>query len=454
MEITLSKPLPPIGSSQSSINLVIHGVADKPLPPTPQSSSSTYSMQFEEVKPANDSSLANGSLPSQLIFQQKAYRASTSGVPDITPSRPKLAQDPQVHALSDPILDMRQGNRQDFKKVNVLRSQSPTSRMQPNFSTPTKTYHRQVESKYATTDSDQHASNYTAVLHTHSSNLPALTCEPYSNYSYLPSRMSSRITNVIDPSLLPPPLSCSGQEEKSRPSSHFSSSSSEMEGYSNGVRNSIRMYARKAFHLDKKNHNKTHSGTSAMQLTSNSDPRQPSTAGTTFDQQGLSNMYDTLANLSIQPNKPKPTPTLSPSIDILQANKIRVPREVRSPAIPITPYQKLGRLSWEKRSKASTRLKSFEPKSGRTGDFSTTHGDGIDALRQNIAAAIKPVSLRSRIASAFHFGTVHVETAVGLNKVKIKRTKSERRREALRKKIVLIGLDNHHPGGADNYDWV
>lgn len=456
MENPLSKPLPPFGRSHNSNHLFVYGLTEKPLPPTPPDSSSVYSVQTDGMNPAQEKDAPNGLLPPQSVLKQTPYRESTSRLPDTTPPRPKLAQDLQAHALSEPILEARQLERQDFEMIDIYQSQFPTSKMRTDWA-PSKIDHSRAEPHRGATDADQHASNYKAVLHSHSSNLPTSTCEPYSDYSYLPSQMSSRITNVIDQSLLPPPLRYSRHEEKSRPSSHFSTSSSESYGFPYGVRDSIRTYARKALRLDKKTHKKTQSGTSEMPLVSSLAPRRPSTTDSTIGQrrgsiqQGISNMYDTLASFSIQPTKPKPKPPAS--IQIPDENKVRVPRGIRSPAIPTTPYQKLGRESWEK-PKSGKRLKSPDFKSTRTSDFPNPHGNDMDTLSYSTPITAKSVSIMNKITSAFHTGTVQVETAAGLNKLSIKRIKTERRREALKKKIVVIGLENHSPGGRDDHDWV
>ena len=452
MEKSLSKPLPPLGRSYDSKNLGVYGMTEKPLPPTPRDSSSSYSMQTDEKKFMHEPDAPDGFLPPRPMLQQISDRASTSRVPDATPQRPKLTQDPQIHALSDPILEARQLKQQDFEKTNTYRSQFPMPKMRSNFSGTSKINHSRAEPHNGVTDADQHANNYKAVLHSHSSNPPTLICEPYSNYSYLPSRMSSRITDVIDQSLLPPPLSYSRHEENSRPSSHFSTSSSELDNFPHGVRDSLRTYARKAFHLDKKGHKKTKSGLSEMPLVGALTPRRTSATEATVGQrrgsiqQGLSHMNDTLANFSIQSTKPKPEPPAS--IDIPNGRKVRVPREVRSPAVPITPYQKLGRESWKKPSKTDTRLLYPDFKSARTSDSPNPHGKGIDTSRYSTSIAARPVSIMNKVTSAFHTGTVQ------LNTLNVRRIKTERRREALKKKIVVIGLGDHKPVGMNDHDWV
>lgn len=385
-----------------------------------------------------------------------------------------MAQDVQAHAISDPIVEMRQLQQQDLDTPDTHRGPSPIRRMKPDFVAPSESINKYLTvPKTVAKGAEDYASNYESLLHTRSSALPTFTPSPYSDYDYLPSPMSPRITDVVDRSLLPSPLSYSVLEEKQRPSSTFSSSSSGSDGFQNSIRTSLRVYARKALHLPKrslegKNRKKasltaasetSHISARAGRLAIKNEPVAGPRRGSI--QQGISNMYDTLAKLSItsQPLKSKP------AIDNTGATKARVPRALRSPAIPVTQYQQLGKKAWQSsgsskksqpKSSKSARTSYFsnppgertsyfsDPTGERTSYFSNTPCEDNSAVKSNTSVATRPGSVAKKIASAIHTGTAQVENAMGLNKASTRVTKSERRREELKKKIVVIGLGDQN----------
>lgn len=403
---------------------------------------------------------------------------------DVTSKRPKLAQDVQAHAISDPIVEMRQLQQQDLDKSESRWGPSTIQRIKSDFAIPAESINKHLTvPKTGTKGAEDYASNYESLLHTRSSALPTFTPSPYSDYDYLPSPMSPRITDVVDRSLLPSPLSYSVLEEKQRPSSTFSSSSSDSDGFQDSIRTSLRAYARKALHLPKRSlegKNRKKASSTAASETSHisagagrlpiknepvAGPRRRSI------QQGISNMYDTLAKLSITSQLPKS----KPAIDITGATKTRVPRELRSPAIPVTPYQQLGKKAWQS-SRSSKKSQSISSKSARTSYFSNPPGERTSyfsdptgertsyfsnsprednsAVKSNTSVATRPGSVAKKIASAIHTRTAQVENAMGLNKASTRATKSERRREELKKKIVVIGLGDQNARGSDGHSRV
>ncbi len=60
---------------------------------------------------------------------------------------------------------------------------------------------------------------------------------------------------------------------------------------------------------------------------------------------------------------------------------------------------------------------------------------GLDAERE-------PSSMAGKLAMVFQSGTQQIEAAVGLGPEKVKRTKAEKRREELKKKIVVVGSED------------
>lgn len=452
METPLFKPPPRLGNSHSSINLVAQGMAEKPLPPTPRTSSSIYSVQYDGRNNIRKQSSSDALLPPQTTLQPTAYRASTSKVLDARSKRPKLVQDVQAHAISDPILEKRRLQQQDIEKTETHWSQSPIQRMKSNFAAPSGSINESLAApNNGTKGAEKYASHYESLLHTRSAALPTFTPEPYSDYDYLPSSMSPRITDVVDRSLLPPPLSYNTIEEMKRPSSAFSSSSSDLEGFQDGIGNSLRAYARKALHLRRTSFERDNRKKASSIATSDAGPRRGSI------QRGISSMHDTLAKFSITSQPPKS----KGAMDINGATNTRVPRELWSPAIPITRYQQMGKKAWQS-SRSSKRSKSQTPssKSGKTSYFSNPPGERTSyfsdpagggtsyfsnsAPENNSIAkfspslAARPGSMAKKIASAFHTGTTRVENAMGLNKPNTRLTQSERRREELKKKIVVI----------------
>lgn len=472
METPLLKPTPCIGA-QSSINLVARDVEEKPLPPTPRKASSVYSVQYDGMNSVRKQSSSDALPPPHKTLQPTAYRASTSRVLDATSKRPKLAQDAQAHAISDPVLEMRQLQQQGLVKTDMHWSQSPMQRLKSDYTAPSESSNKYLTVPHnGARGAEEYASNYESLLHTRSAALPTFTPEPFSNYDYLPSPMSPRITDVVDRSLLPSPLSYSTLEEKQRPPSTFSSSSSDLDGFPNGIRNSLRAYARKAFHLSRtslegNNHKKTsstalsatrHRNSFAARLPRKNEgvagPRRGSI------QQGISNIHDTLAKWSITPPQPRSKVTSN----ISGGTKIRVPRELRSPAIPVTPYQQLGKKAWQS-SRPSKKSQSPSSRSAGTGYFSdppgerTTYfsnspGDRNRTAQSNPSVATIPGSMVKKIASAFHAGTTQVENAMGLNKASPRLSKSERRREELKKKIVVVDLGDQTPGGLNRHSRI
>ncbi|MCJ1374752.1 hypothetical protein MMC20_005984 [Loxospora ochrophaea] len=242
------------------------------------------------------------------------------------------------------------------------------------------------------------------------------TTQYRSEHDHPPTPLSARITDVVDHSLMPSPLRISQISRSERPSSHFSSSSSNADSIHDGIRGSFRAYARKVLNVPKASAEDTEkkrimSVASAkyphmnLDLTKRSRLSSVASQGSASIQQGLSNMYDTLTSLSVGSSKAKPT------IDIASTKRKDIVRERRSPAIPVTPYQHLGRKAWE------------TPKSPK----------------QKSPKKIFPFLPRSR-SNATRFGRPTGQDP-------LRRTNSERRREELKKKIVVIGATDPYSVG-------
>lgn len=425
------KAISPFEIYQDPVDLYLdEAQLNKPLPPTPRKPSSIYSLPSREDRQGREHRLRNDLLPSSIFLAPTAYRSSTSKLPDRTPSRPKLTRQAETHAASDPVIERRRHQEQQSRTpVHVPNLQQELSLE----SLSTSASQSSSGKKTATAKADS--------AETHAENHP--------------SPMSGRITDVIDESLLPAPLRFSSFDESERPPSRFSSSSSSSEAGSHhdGIRNSLKGMARKAFHLRKESKNSDDTDWAAFtrfQEKTSLTPRRQSRIGSLVGQrrasvqQTISGMYDTLTSLTGSSRGGKPTPfaTNGPP-------KSHKPR-IRSPAIPLSPYQEIGPKAWETASKSSKRTsKSEKAESERASKSSLVSQKKTSRIRFSTPAygaslphvrEAKPRSVVNKLASALSSGTVQVESAVGLNTTRVKRTKSEKKRAELKKKIKVIGL--------------
>ncbi|KAI4168124.1 MAG: hypothetical protein LQ343_006657 [Gyalolechia ehrenbergii] len=447
------KEISPFEIYQDPVDLYLDPAQlDKPLPPTPRKPSSVYSVQREEEQQAHPRTLRNDVLPSSTFLAPTTYRSSTSRLPDPTPARPQLIRQAQTHAASDPVIRPSRGkDEKPHSAARVSKLQRELSFDSLSISGMQSLPNKNVASVEADSAAE-HADSYTSVLHTSSSALPTSTAERYYvNHQRAPSPLSGRITDVVDQSLIPAPLQFNSFEESERPPSRFSSSSSEVEIHH--IRNSLRGMARKAFHLRKESKGTDDTDWAAFtrfQEKASLTPRRQSRIGSFVGQrresfqQSISGMYDTLTALSTPTRAPKPTPvtTNGPS-------KPHRPR-VKSPAIPLSPYQEMGPKAWETASKSSKKTtKSSKARLEGASLVSFSLQDEQSRIRFSIPTYGAPSShekeqkhrsVATKLASAFSSGAVQVESAVGLNTVRVKRTRSEKKREELKRKIKVIGL--------------
>ena len=408
---------------QSPLLPEIHLPPDKPLPPTPRRPSSAYTALPDEPEPHfYERSIVDQYFANETL-QPKVYKANAVGIIDPIPIRPKLLRDTQGHGASEPIVERRRAEQNLYGETGEL--------AQP----------------WA---AKQHAENYESVLHSRSSNLPSIAPDPFfSDHGHPSSALSPRITDVVDQSLLPSPLRFS-DVTYNEPTSYFSSDSSSDEGsYQSGIRGSMKSYAKKK--LSKRN--ATPEAGEKTHLTSPQKPK--SRLGSTTSQRrasiqhGIEDMYDTLTGLSLSPGRPK-TPAM-------ESEKNRISRERRSPAIPLTPYQMIGVKAFEdsasiKSSKSSFLLSRSSKESKRRPDTPTRSKKSIEnagkyfALPEDTSPKRRPFS--KKLAAAFSSGTTQLESAMGLDTNRVKRSKSEKKRAELKKKITIVGLgDGQLAGG-------
>lgn len=423
---------------------------DKPLPPVPRKASSVYSSQQDDLV---DSYFGLGPkdelLPAKIYLQPVTYSSSTPQIPLGDPSKLSAYQQ-LLQPLSAPLrlenqpaptLRPKPAKEQPREHINPTRTPTKETILAGTIAQETRVFgHMAVKRQF-----DLQRAEPPARLRTP----PGFKAFLYdANYKQYPKPITERGTDVVDQSLVPPPLTLRKSHESDEvESSHFSISSSDSddEDLHTGIRDSVRAYARKALHLPKsspeeKETKRVMSVASAkypfMDPTSSS--RRASRFGSISSerraslQQGLSNMYDRVAKIS----------TWSP-IPTTNKKRATIPREARSPAIPITPYQQLGTKAWEPAPKSPKSPKHKPPK-GKT-PFAI-----LSTSRRVVKGPDTPYPHTAASEQRSGKGPALQDL---LNKPKLRRTASEKRRDNLKKKIVVVGAADQYPDGRVN-QWM
>jgi len=429
--------------------------SSKPLPPTPRKPSSIYSVSEPDQDIPYDSRIVDQYLSTEYL-QPNIYRSSTSEIPDPAPSRPKLVQLAQTYAVSDPTVERRRADRAQLRERDI----SPGT---PNTGhEPTRGQQNVWE-----IDAPWHANNYESVLHTGSTVWHGAAPDPYYPHpNSKTSPLSPRITDVVDQMLVPTPLRFSTLERSLKigrgeePGSRFSSDSSEACSMRSSLRNSLKKTARKAFHGHKNTTVDTNSQLLAPPPKPKSRVSSESSSRRISIQYGIEDMYDTLTSLySPSPKQraasPDPTAPKPAAIDLESTRKVRPRGQHRNPAIPISPYQQFGPKVWEQDSQSSKSSKvsfltpfgSKENETARKVTPMSSHSSSPAKLRGR-----KKPSLAHRLALTLQNGSEKVENAMGLETNKVKRTRSQKKREELKKQIVVVGLGDRQQAGGGR--WV
>ncbi|KAL9014815.1 MAG: hypothetical protein Q9173_000539 [Seirophora scorigena] len=439
---------------------------NKPLPPTPgtpRRPSSVYSMQRDDRREDQ-----HDLLPPSIYLAPTQYRSSTSRLPDPTPARPKLTREAQTHAAADVLLSL--GPDQDKSPTPSVRGPSLTRDVSVDSLSVAASQHSSGKKIFTAKDlsTQRRTESYNSIVPAPTPTL-ALTVPEQSRPEQQtpPPQMSGRITEVVDLSLVPSPLRINNSfEESERPPSRFSDSSSDLESHRDGIRKSIKEIAHKAFHSRKESKDTDDTDWAAFtrfQERTSSTPRRRSRIGSYVGlrresfQQSISGMYDTLTSLTAPSKTAKPTPIATNA-----PPKVHKPR-VKSPAIPLTPYQEMGPKGWETASKASKKTsKSEKTKPDGASHLSLSKHDERPQVQFSMPMysaplpaekSTKPQSMVNKLASAFSNGTIQVESAMGLNTARVKRTKSEKRREELKRKIKVIRLGQSNDDRGQS-DWL
>ena len=459
--------VPLFRSFQDSVPKVLH--TDKPLPPTPhrRKASSVYSSGHDNLI---DSYLGlvsgDEANPTDIYLQPVIYSSSTPQIP-ITDTSKRSAYQPLQEPLSAP-LRLENQYKPTPRPTPVPRApgdnrrpkQSPT--VSQTFVQQTKVFDhiaakRQFDAQRAKPPPRLPTPpGFKAVLY--DAEQKRLAKPP-------PYRTT---TDGVDQSLVPPPLSLrKSQQSDEVESSHFSISSddsddSDDEGTHTGIRGSVRAYARKALHLHKttpqeKETKRVMSVASAkypFMDPAASSGRRPSKFGSISSerrasiQQGMNNMYEAVAKLS----------TWSPIATTNNNSKKRntIPREVRSPAIPITPYQQLGTKAWDPPPKSpkspskSLKQKDKEKDKDRTSKVSKTPFAILTPGRKfDRGPATAPLERQSGKGKERGNGE-----PARWSRGKIKRTASEKRRDELRSRIVVVKDADQRPDDGKVERWM
>lgn len=391
----------------------------KPLPPSPStvSLSSVYSTSEEEKMNTHQRSRKDAILPPHIFLQPSTYSSSTSGLPDPIPLRPQLARNEQLHPASDWSVEKQRAQKARSENLPLSSHEQIPARLSGEYPTesPSKLHHN-GRAKSA----EQHAGNHECVLHTRSCVIPSFNPESY-NAKLSPSAMTSRITDVVDNSLCPSPLRVSGTDQIKEETSRFSYSSSDGDSIHAGFRNSLKSRARKALHRRRSSVEAPEQRPSSSR---SSHRRQSSLQQGLSD--GIHDMYETLTSLSTT-----------------KTRRSRLSDELCSPPIPPKAAQILGTSSPIRSPKSPPPKTPKTPKSAR---FTSHHGYASVPFSENYLRPVTPTadadrepsSMAGKLALVFQNGTQQIEAAVGLGPEKVKRTKAEKRREELKKKIVVV----------------
>ena len=450
------------GRSQTSIDSPL----DKPLPDTPSPSKLRQFLEEDIIdsykhrtppydakhpnsyKPAPSSSIWSNSSeafvspltqffstdssadlkPPTYIYEQNPYAASDS----------RLVKPPSTLAPPNPRSNPDR-SRFDFhdSSNSSLRSAASPFSFTPSIA-PSETHsaHYKIEPQGASTVSP--ISPLTP-LQTHA--LPPATSYPSPYYP-----VSPRITDVVDPGLVPSPLYSStsklsqistskhsqqGTGISPRLSSEFSiASSRKVSIHSAAARDSLERFQGKTFSSPPIQNNperhrpppvETVQKTAPelareyrrVSLSSPRTPRSPWRKSGASIQNGITSMYDTLTGLAPSMSKHKPSKSVPSTSAARKAVGTPIPLERKTPAIPMTPYQHLGAKAWELEEKGKGKQKLKEKK----GFFDKVVGSG------------------------------------GEKKMTSKEKESARKREELKAKIRVIGLADQMPDGRVN-NWL
>ena len=375
---------------------------ERPGTPMTSRKPSTPYTKLKEEKPRRPRfALEDDAIASNTFLTPPETRSSTSKIPDKVPPRPQPTRDAQTQGGSDfptrrqpsrnSIFTERKAPKYEYSD-DEYGSSLPASRKASSRGSwaPSE---RTQSAEERTQSAEERARDYTSVL-------PAFVPESvYSESGTLPSEMSARIIDVFDGSLMPAALILSGNSEDRKLLSQFSSSDSEADSLHDESKPSLKSRAKKAFHSRKASQERREKALADLKQSQHSQAGELTTPKRASIQNGIDEMYNTLAGL-YSPAKPK----IKHDSANFRIKSEAIPRELRRPATHVTPHQKSGKRAWD----SPTNSPSLGPK--------------------------KDESVGQKLASVFQNGAM----AVGFDRGKEQRIKTAEWRLQMKKQIVLV----------------
>jgi hypothetical protein len=425
---------------------------DKPLPDCPKRSSSVYTA--ESAYSRNTDGYSNHRFeeepPASLIIQPVAYQQTTSALlrrrlddPPSPKSVPSLTSVSSLHLQTAP--HPYQVHPESSSISAISAPSIADSRNVPSF----KEFSRNLQNKRIKIAEAVTPPSLSPQL---SPNFRAVSYES----TRRTSSISPRSSGMVDRSLVPAPLFVSRnrdtlmegkpensdaylRDEEGRPTSRFSNTSSE-DSYViyTGVRDSVCAYVRHKMQKKRKDNIKKErervmsvaSAKYAGMLSAKEYDRRLSSASRKASvQHGISAVYNRISKLSMS----------GPSGDSKEEKKQPRGRQ-KQLAIPTSGYQKYGAAVWEapKRQKKSQR--------GSLPVKTLTKKNNSKARRRP-----SMVANSAEVVGAFKSGRDQMIHALDGKKSRVKRSDSEKRREALKQSIKLVGPADQVSDGTMSY---
>lgn len=300
---------------------------------------------------------------------------------------------------------------------------------------------------------EQHANDYMSIL-ARASTMPSSDHESYyEGYNSLPTPVSAKVADVVDETLVPRPLRKSAALDSST-SSHFSDSSGYM-ALKEEYRDSFKSRAKKAFHLDTNSQDHIvkkgiDSHTSSMTL--NTGERSQAMSITPSEQasiqRGVIDMYDSSTSVYDPLEQHTPPPEAKARIEIAQ--------DIQSAAVPMIPCEESDLKAWNTASPPQSPLTMSAHESwfsaSPTGSTPRKSHFSQSSKESSSKESQSPLPLADRKKKMKAYRPPHIEIrpkgdrsvsgkikkVVGLESKKHKQTEDEKRREDMKKKIVIV----------------
>ena len=317
---------------------------------------------------------------------------------------------------------------------------------------------------------EQHADEYKAIL-PRNSTIPDVVPEPYhEGFNALPGPMSPRITDVVDETCVPQPLRMSIGLD-SNASSRFSSSSSDVPSLDEEKSKSFKSRAKKAFHsrkLSQEKSAKKRRDTNTTSQPSNIGERSNATSMTPSErasiQKGIIDMYETLTHMYDPSNKytsrkqEVPASQDKPASEATLAKEHLVQKRNQSPRLPATPYPKDDNKAEDPIERVLPPPHSIKAEGAWIDDLAVTQtpkkshfslssrgssrreSQSSHSSKERMKQKSYTFPQRKQTAREKRTKGVKWKRAVGFERKSGKQKEEERRRDDIKKKIVLVGL--------------